>query len=258
MTDQQLESIASCLPFNQADASTTRRFGGTGLGLRIAQSLIHRLGGSLTIESQSEVGTTVTFCVAAASSDYPVQIKTIASEAAGNLQAAQHLSQGCSNDRSLISPRRFDHPTSPDQSVRLDGVKILLAEDGIDNQKLIAHHLRTAGAEVEIAENGAVAVANVISKAISERPDVILMDMQMPELDGYSATERLREAQITTPIIALTAHALPEDRDKCLEVGCDGFATKPINRRALVQLCSDAVNWKLECSSSCMPGPQCR
>ena len=115
------------------------------------------------------------------------------------------------------------------------GCRVLLAEDGADNQRLIAHYLRKAGAEVRLADNGRVACDLVrAAEARGEPFGVVLMDMQMPELDGYQATAALRGAGYTRPIIALTAHTMESDRAKCLAAGCDDFLAKPMSRAELL------------------------
>jgi CheY-like chemotaxis protein len=111
---------------------------------------------------------------------------------------------------------------------------VLLAEDGPDNQRLIGHFLRSAGAQVTIAENGRIAVELALQAWQHGEPfDVVLMDMQMPEMDGYAATRELRQRGYAGPIIALTAHAMSTDRERCCAAGCDEFETKPVNRDAL-------------------------
>lgn len=107
-----------------------------------------------------------------------------------------------------------------------------------DNQRLIAHLLRKAGAEVNVAANGKLALDAALSaEALGAPFDLILMDMQMPEMDGYTATAKLREAAYPRPIIALTAHALPEERQRCLNAGCDDYESKPIEKARLITLC---------------------
>jgi len=118
----------------------------------------------------------------------------------------------------------------------LDGARILLAEDGADNQRLISALLRKAGAEVTIADNGQAAVETAIAARNRGRPfDVILMDMQMPLVDGYAATAQLRRSGHTGTIIALTANAMAEDREKCLRAGCDDYLAKPVARATLLR-----------------------
>ena len=124
-----------------------------------------------------------------------------------------------------------------DPNLPLAGCHVLLAEDGVDNQRLISLLLRKAGARVTIADNGRIAVDLATeAQAAGTRFDIILMDMQMPVLDGYEATRELRNIAHTGPIVALTAHAMSSDREKCLAAGCDDYCCKPIDHKRLISL----------------------
>ncbi len=198
-------------PFFQSDSSAHRRFGGTGLGLAISRRLARMLGGDIAVASLPGQGSTFSVTVATGprdelqSKDQPPQVTELHSPAG-------------------IRPRKL-------------GCRILLAEDGLDNQRLIAFVLRKAGAEVVVVENGRMALDLVLAAGQNDTPfDVILMDMQMPVMDGYEATRRLRSAGYKRPIIAVTAHAMAEDRQKCLDTGCDDYVSKPIDKERLIDL----------------------
>lgn len=211
MTPEQLTKVFQ--PFSQGDASTFRRFGGTGLGLTISQQLARMLGGQITATSQFGQGST--FCV---------------SVATGSLKGVRLLDADARKLTVADSGSTAGEPPSPRLPYR-----ILLAEDGPDNQRLIAHILRKAGAEVVMVDNGKAAVEEALAAAASERPfDVILMDMQMPVMDGFTAIRRLRERGYDLPILALTAQAMEGDRQRCLAAGCDDYGSKPIDRRGLL------------------------
>ena len=205
-------------PFAQADGSTTREYGGSGLGLVISQRLAKALGGEISV--QSEFGSGSTFTVTLATGDlHGVPMLHDAHEAAITTQAGGPGPHGA-------------HPT-------LTG-RILVADDGADNRRLISTILTRHGASVELVNDGRHAVDAALAAAAAGRAfDLIVLDMQMPVLDGYGAAASLRSKGIRTPIVALTAHAMADDRQKCLGAGCDDYAAKPIDRDALVRLCAD-------------------
>ena len=212
------DAAALFQPFTQADSSTTRRHGGTGLGLTISRRLAAILGGDILVKSEPGRGSTFSVVIAAG----PVSELTML-DSADDLPAAS-------------TPVADSDVPGPGKGQPLS-CRILLVEDGPDNQRLISAVLERAGARVTVAENGRIGVERAL-EAVERGAayDVVLMDMQMPVLDGYGATRELRAAGYRGPILALTAHAMSADRKRCLDAGCDEFATKPINRRMLIEI----------------------
>lgn len=220
MTPEQLERLFAA--FYQADATTTRRFGGSGLGLQISKRLALMLGGDLIARSTYGQGSEFKFTLPVSEIVRPHRTESI-----------------------RRSSETGDSRLVPDQKTPLLGMKILLAEDGIDNQKLITFHLKKAGAEVTVVPNGKEAIQALTVDGTVEgslmnpnRFDLILTDMQMPEMDGYTAARLLRAKGCKLPILALTAHAMASDAATCIEAGCDEHLSKPIDRQQLVDTCS--------------------
>ncbi|MHC5065065.1 MAG: PAS domain-containing hybrid sensor histidine kinase/response regulator [Planctomycetota bacterium] len=222
MTREQIDGLFEA--FAQVDTSLSRMRGGTGLGLKISQKLAMLLGGEIEVQSQPGLGST-----------FMVSIKAVEVEGARLLHRPELV----------VEEQEQPIPQKPTRSrLPLEACRILLAEDGRDNQLLISHVLRKAGAEVKIAENGRVAVDAVSDAENCGEPfDLILMDMQMPEMDGYTATETLRASGSELPIVAITAHAMTEDRERCLASGCSEYATKPIDKNGLIDLCRRMSDW---------------
>lgn len=193
-------------PFTQADVSTTRQFGGTGLGLALSKKLANVLGGDVRlVESELDKGST-----------FEITIDP------GHPENAHLLN---------FEPRKLGSSSTQTLSPRLDNLKVLAVDDSFDNQAIVAYFLRAAGAEVDTAENGAQAV----QKAMKGNYDVILMDLQMPIMDGHEAIIRLRRDGYTRPVIALTAHAMKEERKRCLENGFNEHLSKPIEKEILLR-----------------------
>ena len=208
-------------PFMQADTSITRRFGGTGLGLSISRQLAEAMGGNVSVRSEFGKGSTFTCTVRT-----------------GSLDGIEML------DKPPATSRRAD---APPEALRLPPLRVLSVDDGTSNQKLISLVLRRAGAAViDTAGNGREGV----EMALRGYYDVILMDMQMPVMDGYSAASLLRQRGMTIPIIALTAHAMKEEETRCLAAGCSAFVPKPINVDALIGVVAAAC----ESASTAQPG----
>jgi PAS domain S-box-containing protein len=197
-------------PFTQADNSITRRFGGTGLGLSISRQCATALGGGLTVKSEYGKGSTFTLAIDAGPAE-AIELFDPLSEPATRGSAAA--------------------------VVRLKPARILVVEDGTSNQKLITIVLQRAGVTVELAGNGKIG----FDKAVSGQYDVILMDMQMPVMDGFTATRRLRELGCKLPIIALTANAMKGEEEKCRAAGCSGYLSKPIDVDLLLRTLAELV-----------------
>ena len=204
----QVDAKKLFTPFTQADETVTRKFGGTGLGLALAKRLTNALGGDIIL-SESTIGVGSTFTV------------WIDPELAHGVQTAQ-------NTKEMLDGFRKDF-IFLDRD-RLRGLDILLVEDNLDNQLLISRFLRIAGAIVEFADNGVVAIEKLRQRSY----DLILMDLQMPVMDGYTAIASIREKGLKTPIIALTARTMKGERDRCLASGFNDHIAKPVERKELL------------------------
>jgi len=191
--------------YQQADTSTTRKFGGTGLGLSLSRQLAERLDGSITVKSQTQRGSQFSFSI-----------------------MYQHV-QGSDFvfDKEHV-PKVYEMSERVKASGYLSG-KVLLAEDNKDNQELLLLYLNRMGIDVTVVTNGQLAIEAVRDKDF----DLILMDMQMPVMGGLEATELIRKKGYDVPVIALTANAMKEDKVRCYEAGCNGFLSKPVDASIL-------------------------
>lgn len=198
MNEEEMSRLFT--PFSQADSSTTRKYGGTGLGLCISRELSQKLGGDISVSSEKGKGTTFEFTI----------------------------STGGLDDLQLIHGPEDVEDSNVDESTgilknSLTG-HVLVVEDSPDNQDLICKYLIKAGVTTEVVDNGLMAV----QKALTAPYDLIIMDVQMPIMDGLTATKKLRAEGYEGPIAILTANALKEDKDKCLKAGANNYMTKPI------------------------------
>lgn len=189
--------------FEQADTSSTRRYGGTGIGITVASRLARRMGGDLVLESEPETGTTATVTI-------PVDPAP---------------------SRSRVTSAAFSPPAEP--SAGTEPMSVLVVEDNQVNQRVARRMLEKSGHRVHVVEDGAQAVEAVAAGGV----DIVLMDIQMPVMDGLEASRRIRSAEAGSgrhiPIVALTAHAMAGDRERCIEAGMDAYVTKPFNAETL-------------------------
>jgi PAS domain S-box-containing protein len=207
ITEEQITMLFQ--PFTQADGSMTRRFGGTGLGLAISRQLVELMGGEISCESMPDQGSIFRFTA---------RFRTCSADEIGQKSAQQH------------------HKQTNKLSVDFTGTRILLVEDNETNQQLAIELLKETGAIVDVVDNGQRAVEIITDGAI--RYDLVLMDIQMPVMDGYEATRHIRsDSRFTSlPIIAMTAHAMQDERQRILQAGVDAHLAKPINSLAMLQV----------------------
>jgi PAS domain S-box-containing protein len=275
--------------FERADTSTTRRFGGSGLGLRISKVIANLLGGDIQVTSEPDIGSAFTLSIRVVQVDssalapskvvfceaqtLDLPFRALVDSATGTSTMPHAAIQ---DDRASLPVRATT--ASPDEAHRaretscslglgrlnqpsavvsavplapLSGVRIYLAEDGVDNQRLIAHYLRRAGAEVTVFANGALTLSALVDGHRDGEQngvpgsawpcDIVVTDMQMPEMDGYQLASDLRSRGFDLPIIALTAHAMQGDSALCLKAGCSSYLSKPIDKVALITACAAAA-----------------
>ncbi|KAF0095009.1 MAG: putative hybrid sensor histidine kinase [Puniceicoccaceae bacterium 5H] len=201
ITEEQQKRLFQ--PFSQGDASVTRKYGGTGLGLVISRRLASLLGAEMQLRSEPGEGSVFTVCV-------PLPVDLVG------------------KSREPRAVEGVGDETGPS----LKGIEVLLVDDRRETRELVHRLLQRAAASVRLATNGEEAV----TAATDQAPDIVVMDMQMPVMDGYLATQKLRERGFKRPVVALTAHAMQGEREKCLAAGCDEHLSKPIDARRLIRV----------------------
>lgn len=205
LSEEQQDVIFN--PFTQADLSTTRKYGGTGLGLSLSRQLASLLGGALTVKSELGLGSRF-------------ELKFNAGELAEKALIYEQIN------------KKQDENSSVEYKTEFNGsARILVVDDNDDNQRLLGILLRQPGIKLSYANNGEHALSMVAANESGY--DLILMDMQMPVMDGYTAVSTLRDKGYDKPIIALTADVLLENQERCLSSGCDDVMSKPVNREYL-------------------------
>ncbi|MDX2197586.1 MAG: ATP-binding protein [Phycisphaerae bacterium] len=227
MTSAQMAGLFQ--PFAQVDDSMSRRFEGAGLGLYISRRLAELLGGDITVQSTPGEGSTFSLRL-------PLE----------SIAGVELVTPAMKSSTELLPALSANAAVAVSPGSRLAGVRVLLAEDGPDNQRLISYHLRKEGAIVDVVSNGREALERltVEGELLSDLPcDLLITDMQMPEMDGYALAASLRERGCGLPIVALTAHAMAHEAERCLKAGCNVYAAKPIQRDALIDVCSRAMQF---------------
>jgi signal transduction histidine kinase/CheY-like chemotaxis protein/HPt (histidine-containing phosphotransfer) domain-containing protein len=216
ITEEQVQRIFD--PFSQADSSTTRRFGGTGLGLSISRQIAQKMGGNITTMSMPAVGSTFTITIDP-----------------GCLEGVPRIAIETGQSEAYTAPK------SVETQIRFHDQHVLVVDDGETNRYLAALVLQRAGVTVSMAVNG----EDALQKAAFTDYDAIFMDMQMPVMDGYTATQELRKRGSQVPIVALTANVMQDDELRCRESGCDAFLAKPISAARLLQTLGKFVPYQV-------------
>ena len=226
--DEAMERLFQ--PFSQVDSSISRKFGGTGLGLRICKQLAEMMGGDITVRSKVGEGSTFSFRVRLGLQNPSRLTSTTKIKPTLNNQSSQTL---------ILRELREDTGKSVEEAPEPgfgERMRVLLVEDNQVNQQLVLYLLESEGFRAAVANNGKEAVEILQGETV----DLVLMDVQMPIMDGLEATRRIRymerDSERHTPIIAMTAHAMKGDKERCLAAGMDGYLAKPIDPDALMEV----------------------